>query len=327
MIDDSYPLVSFVILSFNSEDYISEALNSALSQDYPNVEIIVSDDCSSDDSVKIVESISNQYFGEKSIIFHRNTTNKCTLGNFFSAARLASGDLIVLSAADDVSRYDRVSKIVNAWIDTRPAAIFSACEIIDSSGEVTHRYYEPSLESSMANNIFGKQRKDILGCSSAYDARFISTLPKIDGRFLFEDSYMSFMVEYHKQSCVFLNETLVKYRNHSSSISNSHGYHLNIKEEIINQLRSAKYDDNKYQMYKAIYFHVLRDGFPELASKVFLHSDVYRIKSRWYDYNLFYRLYCLFTVRERSLLKWMILRIFGLKAFALAKFLLKKFAP
>ena len=51
------PLVSICILCFNAENTIERAISSALAQDYKNVEIIVVDDCSTDGSVKILESL------------------------------------------------------------------------------------------------------------------------------------------------------------------------------------------------------------------------------------------------------------------------------
>ena len=52
-----YPLVSVVIPIFNAEDFIIRTMNSILATDYPNFEVVIVDDCSTDDSWQILDSI------------------------------------------------------------------------------------------------------------------------------------------------------------------------------------------------------------------------------------------------------------------------------
>jgi glycosyltransferase involved in cell wall biosynthesis len=51
-----YPLVTVICLCYNHADYVIESLNSVINQDYKNIELIILDDCSKDDSVIIIES-------------------------------------------------------------------------------------------------------------------------------------------------------------------------------------------------------------------------------------------------------------------------------
>jgi glycosyltransferase involved in cell wall biosynthesis len=55
-----YPLVSIIIPCYNSEKYIAEAIESALNQTYPNIEVVVIDDGSTDDSLNIINKYSNK---------------------------------------------------------------------------------------------------------------------------------------------------------------------------------------------------------------------------------------------------------------------------
>lgn len=73
--NDSMPLVSFCLMCYNQEKYIGDALKAALSQTYPNLEIIVSDDCSSDASWEVLNNISSEYGGKKKIKLYRNSQN------------------------------------------------------------------------------------------------------------------------------------------------------------------------------------------------------------------------------------------------------------
>ena len=59
--DASKPLVSVFIVTYNSSDYIIEALDSVRNQTYPNIELVVSDDCSTDNTVPLVKDWMKSY--------------------------------------------------------------------------------------------------------------------------------------------------------------------------------------------------------------------------------------------------------------------------
>ena len=314
------PPVTFLMLSFNSRDYIKSALNSAFEQSYDNLEIIVSDDCSTDDTCEIVKRMFGDYAGNKKCSLIENSKNKCTLNNFISATESASGELIVVSAADDISKSDRVSEIVKQWsFSGRPGVVYSDCEIIDESGVVVSGSFLNQSPGSMAQNIFGVKRNDILGCSAAYSAEFVRQVPRIVGRYLFEDSFMNFMSHYYHVNVIFIGVPLVGYRAHSASVSNSGSSWLNFNDEKKNQLKAAEYDCNKSDMYTKIAAIAESDGEIEIARKTLGHSDLFKIKSEWYSYGLARRFLLLSKSKYGSLRKWMIARFFGLNFFVVLK--------
>ncbi|MDQ3683821.1 MAG: glycosyltransferase family 2 protein [Bacteroidota bacterium] len=65
------PLVTIGIPTYNQQKYLAEALESALAQNYPNLEVIVADDCSSDETEKLVQA----YFSDKRLKYFRNEKN------------------------------------------------------------------------------------------------------------------------------------------------------------------------------------------------------------------------------------------------------------
>ncbi|MBN7844259.1 glycosyltransferase [Providencia rettgeri] len=54
-----YPLISVVMPAFNVELWIEKSINSILEQTYPNIELIIIDDCSTDNTYSIIERIAN----------------------------------------------------------------------------------------------------------------------------------------------------------------------------------------------------------------------------------------------------------------------------
>ena len=106
----SSPLVTFVILGYKQEQYIREAVEGALAQDYSPLEIILSDDCSPDGTFAIMQEMAAAYHGPHRVILNRPPHNLGLSAHLDHAVKQASGEWIVIAAGDDISLPDRVSK-------------------------------------------------------------------------------------------------------------------------------------------------------------------------------------------------------------------------
>jgi glycosyltransferase involved in cell wall biosynthesis len=132
--------VSLVLISFNQERYIEDAIKSALNQDYSNLEIIISDDASSDSTTRKIESLISSYSGGHKIVLNVNTTNLGLVGNFEKAMSLSSGEIIIAAAGDDISLPYRVAETVNL-LNNHPRATFVSFSdhVIDENGVIIYR--------------------------------------------------------------------------------------------------------------------------------------------------------------------------------------------
>ena len=72
---NDFPLITLFLFSYNQEKYIKQAVESALAQDYPNLEVIISDDHSTDNTVGIIQSIIQDYSGKHKVALNINPTN------------------------------------------------------------------------------------------------------------------------------------------------------------------------------------------------------------------------------------------------------------
>lgn len=113
---------SVVLLTYNQEAFVKEALQSLLDQDYDNLEIVVSDDGSKDGTWAVVEALAKAYSGSKKIILNRNPTNLGLVGNYTKAFQLTSADLIFTAAGDDISLPSRCAVCIDHWqtFNTKP---------------------------------------------------------------------------------------------------------------------------------------------------------------------------------------------------------------
>jgi glycosyltransferase involved in cell wall biosynthesis len=126
--------LSVVLTSYNYARYLPAALLALLAQARPPDELIVIDDCSSDDSVAIINSLLHG-FAEPLLV--QNPDNIGTIANLNRGLELARGEVVYFAAADDVT-YPALFGRGMALLDEHPgAALFSArSNIIDIEGRV-----------------------------------------------------------------------------------------------------------------------------------------------------------------------------------------------
>ncbi len=68
------PLVTFYVITYNQARFVREAVESALAQTYSPIEILLSDDCSTDGTFEIIQETVKGYSGPHTVILNRNTS-------------------------------------------------------------------------------------------------------------------------------------------------------------------------------------------------------------------------------------------------------------
>ncbi|MCE0760336.1 glycosyltransferase [Marinobacter sp. G11] len=165
------PLVTFALFAYNQEKYIREAIEGAFAQTYEPLEIILSDDCSTDRTFEIMKSVADQYNGPHKLYVRKNEHNLGIAAHFDLVMRKAQGDLVVVAAGDDVSMPDRASISAQAFLNDKTIGCFEgAC--INFSGEL------PDIKSSSGSafemqsfsveDVFDGNAPRLIGASRAY---------------------------------------------------------------------------------------------------------------------------------------------------------------
>ncbi len=127
------PKISILITAFNRADYLKMAIDSAVNQTYPNVEILVLDDCSTDDTVSLSEAYSNI----KNVTFIRNERNIGFIKNWNKAVSLSSGEYIKIMGDDDILENNCIAeqvKILNECPDV--GVVCCNYHIIDENNDI-----------------------------------------------------------------------------------------------------------------------------------------------------------------------------------------------
>jgi len=246
MEQSQYPLVTFALFAYNQEKYIREAVEAALAQDYPNLEVIVSDDASVDGTWAVIQGIAEDYKGPHNLIVARN---ECNLGPFRHVLKVggkASGVLVVMAAADDLSKPERVSRMQRAWRETGAWGLSSRYDVIDAEGRVlarkarTEELFSPGFD--LRNYFVHADAINIVhGATSAY-SKAVFNLANYENApdILAEDGMLSLMINFLGKPIVNLEESLIQYRMHDGALTNTGSPPLNTSESIVRFIDKSK---------------------------------------------------------------------------------------
>lgn len=143
------PLVTFALFSYNQEDYIKEAILGAFSQTYSHLEIIISDDHSSDRTFEIAKEMVSSYGGSHKVICLRNDKNIGLARHINKINSISNGELIVCAAGDDISMPQRTQVIVDEYLRYArvPSYFFSTAKKINLNSEVAGIINSPGIKN------------------------------------------------------------------------------------------------------------------------------------------------------------------------------------
>ena len=131
------PLVTFALFAYNQEKYIRDAMEGAFSQTYEPLEIILSDDCSSDRTFEIMQEMAAAYVGPHDVHLRRNEVNLGLATHVNVVIANSYGEIIVVAAGDDVSLPNRASISIDLLQRHADAtAVLLSADVIDQSGQI-----------------------------------------------------------------------------------------------------------------------------------------------------------------------------------------------
>lgn len=222
--------VSVVMCTYNGEKYLREQINSILAQTYPLYELIIRDDCSTDNTVNILKEYEEKYS------FIKVYFNECNRGcnqNFHDTIYQASGDYIAISDQDDIWFPTKIEKQMKKIIEEKKDMCFS--DIISSSSYtvVQEDNYVP-LPFTAECLLF---RDTIPGHSMLIRREFLETLCDWSGMTFYYDWWLA-MNAALLDSIVKYEEPLVWHRIHPESAI---AVALNMQSELQFRSRIAPY--------------------------------------------------------------------------------------
>ena len=214
MADSNNPLVTLALFAYNQERYVRQAVEGALAQDYSPLQIILSDDHSSDGTFQVMQEIVSGYKGPHVIRLNRNLKNMGVGAHVNALMRMVEADFVVIAAGDDVSMPGRTRRLVSEWTASgaRTACIYSDLIAIDEDSSIIDTSSEAVCESprSLASMAYGDIR--VLGATTAVTKDVFDRLPELSPAVMHEDRVLPFRALLLGGRVMFVNEKLVKYR-------------------------------------------------------------------------------------------------------------------
>lgn len=284
-------MISIVLASYNGSKYIREQLDSILTQTYQDFELIICDDCSTDNTWQILEEYAEM---DNRVKIYKNEKNLGFKKNFERGISLCNGEYIALSDQDDI------------WMETHLEVLLSIIKdnmlvcgdaiFIDKSGtcESTNRklsdmHYDMH---SITNNL--TRLKCLLfrgnpyqGASMLFKKNFLKYVLPIPDKCAFHDEWFA-MVATALNTFVYTFTIVNKYRLHSTSVTN------HFQESLVNKILKHNHFRNKIEeiipyvmALKTIENYVDKETFDIIKYTTILSQNVKQRLWRWENYNTY----------------------------------------
>lgn len=188
------PPVTLLLLCYNQQDIIGEAIAGALAQDYPNLEIVISDDASRDGTIEQIKACLDCYTGPHRIKLLCNPENLGIGGNIDQAVRQSTGELIFIAGGDDVSLPTRVSTVVQFWLahECKPDLIGAYLFDMDQSGKILGTIRIGQLEKYRSLDDWSRSPPHVIGAAQAWTRRLFDRFGGMPRGAVGEDMVMAF---------------------------------------------------------------------------------------------------------------------------------------
>ena len=238
---------SVAIATYNGEKYIAQQLDSILSQSHSVDEIVVCDDCSTDNTISIVNDYKNKYEKIKWTV-KINEKNMGYSLNFKQSISNCSGDLIFLCDQDDIWHPDKVKQLVKVFKENKNAtSVVTDFKTIGSNGEFLKNKDEKEniwLDPEVAFSdimLYNIKLREILGhnwapgCTQVIKKSIVEEYINLKTKMVHD--WCLNIISAFNGGCYYLKEPLTFYRIHNNNtIGMSSGLNVKKNKKIINRI-------------------------------------------------------------------------------------------
>ena len=248
--------VSVIIPCYNVDNYIEEGICSILNQTYTNFEVVCIDDCSTDNTYKILLNFSKI---DSRVKVYKNLKNIGLVGTLNKLVEFATSDILIRMDPDDISVNYRIEKLVNTYIQTKSLVISSRYRLINKTGK--HIPYKGYDILSSPNGIkFTSLFNSPIPHAPALIHKSIFSKFKYDKQYLAAEDYNLWvnLILSNFNDFVILKDVLYLYRiidTSTSFINNSvqAKNHILISKKAINGILGLNYENLNVMYTKNTY--------------------------------------------------------------------------
>ena len=212
------PTATLLVIAYNMQGMIGEAVRSALAQTVP-CEIIVSDDCSPDDTFAEAQQAVAGYTGPHRVTVRQTPRNLGLCPHLTELASLATGDVLVCIGGDDIAYPRRTERLLDTFSQHPDAQIVgSLVDDIDATGDVLERNARGTPYEVDQRWLLNRGKlAAVLGASMAIRRTLLTDFPPLEGKV--EDNMLTLRAVLAGR-CFCVQEPLLGYRRHETNLGN-----------------------------------------------------------------------------------------------------------
>ena len=212
--------VDILLATYNGEKYITEQIESILNQTYKDFRLLISDDCSTDNTRQIISEYVKK---DKRIIVYTQKENIGVVQNFEFLMKKVENDYFMFSDQDDIWKENKIEITLNKLENANASLVYSDLEVVDSDLNITYESYWKlkgiyqkikkynNFDSLYLNNF-------VTGCTIIAKKELIDKalpLPK-NSKYVLHDYWLA-LIASQEGNIEYVEESLIKYRQHKNN--------------------------------------------------------------------------------------------------------------
>jgi glycosyltransferase involved in cell wall biosynthesis len=245
--ENSLPLVSVAIVTYNQCEFLRECLESVLAQDYARMEIVVGDDCSTDNTAEMLRGYAQKYPGL--FVLALAKVNQGVTKNANSAFRLCTGEYIAWLGGDDLMLPGKIAAQVGYMESCPKCSIsFHNVEVFESDSGRTIRLFNDAKTTRVGSlkTIF-REKTYNCGCATMIRARDCPSGGFDEGLPIASDWKLWLEILSKGGEMHYIPRVLGRYRRHASNVTTRGG--PNFKRAQADHLNTIRWMMVEYPQY------------------------------------------------------------------------------
>lgn len=243
-------LVSIILPIYNGQQYIAEAINSIKNQSYSNWELIIVNDCSTDDTIKIIEQYIEHDTRIRLVNNEINLKLPRSLNIGFSNAK---GKYLTWTSDDNLFREQAIERMVNALeTNTEAVMVYTDLSDIDANGK------------EISNNIMGEPHQmifgNVVGACFLYTREVYEKVGDYDPNLFLAEDFDYWIRIMRCGRIIHLGENLYAYRKHDGSLSETRKSQIGLQtyrvmeKNFLYLLSETRNKKEKFRFYDAVLY-------------------------------------------------------------------------
>ncbi len=234
------PWVTLLLLAHDQQRTVAAAIAGALAQTHSPLEIVISDDASTDGTWAEIERAVAGYSGPHRLVLNRNPSNLGIGAHLNGMVALSKGELLFIAAGDDISMPERCERVVAAWVDAdrRPDLISTALIDLDAEGRRHGTITVTDLAGYRDAADWAARPPHVIGAAQAWTRRVFDRFGPLPVGTVAEDRLMVLRAVL-SGGAITLDEPLVQYRRGGISRRRRNLHARDVTERLLKNNRHA----------------------------------------------------------------------------------------